>query len=65
MKPPVEFPANAVLNVDEVAAYLRVNRDLAYEYVKESIPHYTEGRSFRIPFWTLREWVEKRCNNPA
>lgn len=59
------FPDDALLTVMEVKAYLRVNKDEAYELVNSGeIPSLRIGRQHRIPFWGLKQWVAARSGAP-
>jgi excisionase family DNA binding protein len=57
-----ERPDDYLLNVDELSAYLRINRDKAYELVREgSIPSVQIGRQWRIPVYVVRRWVAQQA----
>lgn len=61
----VSYPDDAVLTVLEVAAYLRVNKDVAYELVNTGeIPSVRFGRQARIPAWGLKQWLAQRSGAP-
>lgn len=61
----VTYSDDAILTVTEVQAYLRVNKDTAYELVNSGeIPAMRIGRQFRIPFWGLKQWVARQSSAP-
>lgn len=61
----VTYPDDAVLTVLEVAAYLRINKDHAYELINSgSIPSVKLGRQFRVPAWGLKTWIANQAGAP-
>jgi hypothetical protein len=71
-----ESPAyahTAILNVEEVAAYLRMSAATVRHYCHlvegqpDRMPNFRMGKAIRIPFWGLQEWIARRsgCGLPA
>jgi len=49
---------NEIMTVDEVAAFLRVNRKTIYQYAtRQRIPHRKVGRRFLFSKSALMEWL--------
>lgn len=64
-RPVVTYPDSAILNVEELAKYLRVQKDHAYELVHSGeIPSVRLGRQFRIPMWGVLQWVARQSGAP-
>lgn len=64
-RPVVTYPDNAILNVEELAAYLRIQKDHAYELVHQGeIPSVRLGRQFRIPMWGVLQWLARQSGAP-
>ena len=50
-----------IMTVPEMAKYLRIGRNNAYELVKEQgFPALKLGRQIRIPLMALNDWISSR-----
>ena len=62
----VTFPDDAMLSVKELAQYLHIGQENAYELVKEgSVPSVRFGRLYRIPFWGLKDHIVNQAGVSA
>ncbi len=54
-----------MMTVLEVAAYLRISRDLAYELIaRGELPHLRLGRVIRVPRFGLEQWIARTAGLP-
>lgn len=61
----VTYPDDAIVTVEELAAYLRVQKDHAYDLVNTGeVPSVRLGRQFRIPMWGVKQWLARTSGAP-
>lgn len=59
-------PVDAILNVEQAAAFLEVSPSQVRHACKlvdghpDRIPNFRMGKHIRIPFWGLLEWIARR-----